>query len=366
MGEKIRYYSYLNLIYLQIKLFQNRYLLSFLSALVDLGVFREIILYFLLVGHTGNQVDQLFSILTQEFKKIELKTLEDLEESIRKSINPTPDVERLNFVWDWKGFISGKFSDRELSNHSFYNAFQIVKEGEVTKLRAKRLPQDNVWLPPTGIELIKQNIVYDPVLCADFRIESLNLAKVACDLIKYFKTMPTPVRTLVSDSWCRLRETLEGLPKRQKNIPSMKITDLPKSSLTTTIDLPDEYDFVLSDRSDLPEISGQVCEVGLFDAAVRVDIDVVVYTREVKGRPWVGRVTKVNTNKTFELQWFDRKGKGSTFRAMKTSDNEPYITKLDNSVVMFWDISDQRMSDSFHLSPYWLSKIQKEYEKYDK
>ena len=151
-----------------------------------------------MVGHTGNQVDQLFSILTQEFKKTELKTLEDLEDSIRHSICPTPYVERLNFVWDWKGFISGKLSDKELSNHSFYNAFQIVQEGGVTKLRAKRLPQDNVWLPPTGIELIKQGITYDPVKCADFRVESLNLEKVTSDLIKYFKTMPATVRTLVS------------------------------------------------------------------------------------------------------------------------------------------------------------------------
>lgn len=318
-----------------------------------------------MVGHTGNQVDQLFSILTQEFKKTELKTLEDLEDSIRHSICPTPYVERLNFVWDWKGFISGKLSDKELSNHSFYNAFQIVQEGGVTKLRAKRLPQDNVWLPPTGIELIKQGIAYDPVKCADFRVESLNLEKVTSDLIKYFKTMPATVRTLVSDSWCRLRETLEGLPKKQKNIPPMKITDLPRISCASMVNLPDEYDFVISDRADLPEISGQVCEVGLFDTAVRVGLDVVVYTREVKGRPWVGRITKVNSNKTFEIQWFDRKGKGCTFRSMKTPDNEPYTTKLDNSVVMFWDISDQRMSNSFHLTPYWLSKILKEYEKYD-
>ena len=40
--------------------FQNRYLLSFLSALVEQGVFREVIIYFLIVGHTGNSVDQLF------------------------------------------------------------------------------------------------------------------------------------------------------------------------------------------------------------------------------------------------------------------------------------------------------------------
>ena len=39
---------------------KNRYLFSFLSALVELDVFEEISVNFLIVGHTGNEVDQLF------------------------------------------------------------------------------------------------------------------------------------------------------------------------------------------------------------------------------------------------------------------------------------------------------------------
>ena len=35
---------------------KNQYLMSFLSVLVDLQIFREIYLDFMLVGHTGNQV----------------------------------------------------------------------------------------------------------------------------------------------------------------------------------------------------------------------------------------------------------------------------------------------------------------------
>ena len=195
-----------------------------------------------MVGHTGNSVDQTFSILTQEFKKSEIKTLEELEKLIVNSpMSPKPEVERLQFVWDWKYFMTDNFADKSLSNHSFYNGFCIKKEGGITRLRVKRLPQDQVWFPPTGIELIKRNIDYQPVGSADSRVESLNLDRVLSDLTKYFQRMPTHVRISISDSWYKLKETLEGLPKKQKNLPKMRITDLPKLSLTTPeVRLPDE------------------------------------------------------------------------------------------------------------------------------
>ena len=330
-------------------------------------MFREVVLYFLLVGHTGNAVDQTFSILTQEFKKSEIKTLEELEKLILNSpINPKPEVERLHYVWDWKHFMSNNFTEKSLSNHSFYNGFSIKKEGGITRLRVKRLPQDQVWFPPTGIELIKRNIDYEPVGSADFRILSLNLDKVMSDLTKYFLRMPTHVRISISDSWYKLKETLEGLPKKQKNLPKMRITDLPKLSLTTPeVKLPDEYEFVINDKQNLPEISGKVCEFGLFDTVIKIGLDIVVYTKSKVGRPWVGRVKEIFHDKTFAIEWFDRQGKSSIFRAMKNSDNSAYTSKLDNDVVMFWDISHQRTSDSFHLSPHWLNKVATEYEKYD-
>ena len=79
----------------------------------------------------------------------------------------------------------------------------------------------------------------------------------------------------------------------------------------------------------------------------------------------MGRVEEVFSDETFSIQWFDRLGKSNRFRAMKKADKTPYFSKLDNSVVMFWDISVQRTDDSFYLSPYWLNKVSKEYEKYD-
>ena len=249
-------------------------MLAFLCALVDLDIFSEIVVYFLMVGHTGNAVDQLFSILTQEFKKSELKTVEELFEKIESApIIPKPECESLKFIWNWRDYISKYLTNKDLKNHSFYNAFIIkkentVKEGKVIKLRAKRLPQDEEWVPPTGIRIVQPNVPYDPVGAADFRITELCLPKIVENLQKYFRRMPTHVRVrVIADSWGRIRESLQSLPRKSENLPKMKIKDLPKIPMETEPNLPDEFSFI-EDDDLLPEIVGEVFEEGLFDSNI--------------------------------------------------------------------------------------------------
>jgi hypothetical protein len=280
-------------------------------------------------------------------------------------MTPNPEVESLWFTWDWKKFIEGFLTSPQMHNHSFYNGFRVSKDVNVTKLRLKRLPQDEDWLPPTGIQLIKPNIQFDPVGSSEFRVPSLNLDKVLHDLQKYFKRMPTPDRVSVSNSWDRLKEALEAMPRRIKTLPTMKLQDLPKMSALVQPSLPDQYDFVDNNREDLPEVVGKVCEEGLFDENIKPDLDVIVYTKSLVGRPWVGRVQEVVDSEHFIIQWFDRQGKTNKFRAMLQADKSPYTSLLENNTVMFWGISIERTVNSFHLTPYWLAKVMKEYLKCD-
>ena len=322
--------------------------------------------YFLIVGHTGNAVDQKFSIITQELKKHEVKTLEELIELIRESpISPKPEVVSLKYTYDWKSFISGHLSDKKLEYHSHYNAFNVVREAGQTRLRVKRLPQHTQWWPPTGMNLIQDNITYEPVHSSDFRVESLQLDKVVHDLQRYFLRMPTHVRVTVSNSWYNLKESLERLPKMKHNLPPMKLLDLPKQPASVIPVLPDQYEFVTEKPADLPVLAGQVCEVDLFDQHISVGVEVVVYTKSKVGRPWVGRVQEVLPNQQFVINWFDRQGKSLKFHQMMRTKKDPYKSKLPNSSVMFWSVFVNRTETSFHLTPYWLTKILKEYEKYD-
>ena len=50
------------------------------------------------------------------------------ERIVQSGIKPVPDVEVLEYIWDWKKFAIESLTDEELRNHSKYNAFNIKKE----------------------------------------------------------------------------------------------------------------------------------------------------------------------------------------------------------------------------------------------
>ena len=146
---------------------------------MELKIFEEITMDFLLVGkyfltefysklklvvagHTGNAVDQLFSILVQEFKQVEIRSVDDLFKIMSNSpITPKPVCEHLFYTFDWKGFIEKKLSKVELKYHSLYHSFQVLREktGEVSfvSFRGKLYPQDNKYVPEEGIKLLQDD-----------------------------------------------------------------------------------------------------------------------------------------------------------------------------------------------------------------
>ena len=269
-------------------------------------------------------------------------------------------------VFLFKPSLSEYLSDKELQNHSFYNAFCIkkeetVSEGMVVKLRVKRLPQDEEWEPSTGIRILKPNTPFEPVGSADFRVEQLMLPKVMEGLLKYFRRMPTQVRVGVDKSWSRLKDRLESLERRKMNLPKMRLKNLPTFlPMEDDPHLPDEFSFVDEAALVLPELIGDVFEEDLFDSNVCKNLDVVVYTDDVVGRPWVGRVLDILEERRFVCHWYQRHGRSLTF-----ADKSPYVSQLENRVVMMWDISQDKTSSSFNVTPYKLGKILDEYKKYD-
>ena len=98
-------------------------------------------------------------------------------------------------------------------------------------MRAKHLPQDLEWTPSTGIRLVKEAVIHEPVPASEFRIEKLDLPHVFRDLNKYFLKLPMPVRMKVSSSWDALSETLEKLSGKRMYLEKLKIID-PKTKYT--------------------------------------------------------------------------------------------------------------------------------------
>ena len=106
-------------------------------------------------------------------------------------------------------------------------------------------------------------------------------------------------------------------------------------------------------------------EESCFDANVVIGMDVIVYTKSKEKRPWCGRVLELIPLNQFRIQWYGRRGKANKFYALTNKDGTAYTTVLETSVVMFWEICEGKMENSFILSHLWMKRILEEYAKYD-
>ena len=85
---------------------------------------------------SGNEVDQSFSVVAQELKHQPIHTVEALKVKIEGSpLKPHPTVEFLDYVFDWKKFITPHLSDPQLTNHTRYNGFLFTREDNLAVLR---------------------------------------------------------------------------------------------------------------------------------------------------------------------------------------------------------------------------------------
>jgi hypothetical protein len=87
---------------------KNVYILALYGTLVALGIFKEIQLSFLLVGHTHEDIDQRFSTISATLKRQDIHSLKELMSTIKQNppcIEPFVVVEHLEYIRDWKTFI---------------------------------------------------------------------------------------------------------------------------------------------------------------------------------------------------------------------------------------------------------------------
>lgn len=341
---------------------------AFLACLVDLKVFEEVTVDYLIVGHTGNEVDQLFSILAHELKG-EILTVEDLtEKMVAAPIVPKPVVLSLKYIFDWKSFIEDKFSKPPLQYTSKYNSFLFSSEAGDVKFRGKRLPQDRVLSPRPGIRIVRENIVYEAVGAADFRVENINFDEIWKGLALTMPQLSDTEKKRVTDSWDGLRNSLENLPRRKNNLPTMKILDLPKQKQHVVPLVPHH----LMEEEDVSELTGdkypEVGEDGDFANEIQLGMDVLVYTKVIASRPWVGRIIEILDGNRFTIHWYTRKTKRSrTFTALTETTGEPNTSEVEYDMVMLWCMSENRSDTSFELSRYYLNfEIPMMYERLDK
>ena len=310
-------------------------------------------------------MDQLFSILANEFKTAEIPDVETLKQKIESApIKPKPVVESMMYSWDWKEFVEPRLNP--LENHSLFNSFLLKKENGEVRFRYKRLPQSSEYGPLQGIKLIKSREGLHPVKAAEFRIESLKLDKLMRGLQPYFRTMELERRMTVVTRWEALKKTLESLPAKLERLEKMDLTKLP-----TYTEVDSDQVQEMLDADDVRHIRGEffeeMVEEGNLEDEICVNMDVCVYTVQKRKRPWVGRVAGLKNRDSFLVHWYekDQNSKAGRYIAMKSDDGSPYTSELDLSSVMLWSFTESRTDDSFVITPVWMECLKQEYTKMD-
>ena len=88
---------------------KNIYMFVMCAALVGLGFFKEVHLCFLIVGHTHEDIDQRFTVISNVLKRKNIDTLEEMLELVEKGtsyIEAFVSARKLEHVRDWKAFIT--------------------------------------------------------------------------------------------------------------------------------------------------------------------------------------------------------------------------------------------------------------------
>ncbi|XP_062581892.1 uncharacterized protein LOC134243670 [Saccostrea cucullata] len=79
---------------------KNRYLLAFMCYLVECGIFRKVKISFLMVGHTHEDVDQVFSRFSHWLSKYATLTLPKLMAAFKKCYTPAPTSVRTSSIFN--------------------------------------------------------------------------------------------------------------------------------------------------------------------------------------------------------------------------------------------------------------------------
>jgi hypothetical protein len=129
---------------------KNVYILALCGTLVALGIFKEIQLSFLLVGHTHEDIDQRFSTISAALKRQDIHSLKELL-SIKKEkptrTEPFVVAEHLEHIRDWKSFITPYLRSNELIGTSQPHHFRFFMEDNIPWVQSKMYARTLRWEP---------------------------------------------------------------------------------------------------------------------------------------------------------------------------------------------------------------------------
>ena len=133
---------------------KNQYVEAYLSSLVTEGVFDVVVMTFLPVGHTHEDIDQRFSVVSRKLRRevvLSVQAFKALLESLFKDDSRPPQVTLVPYVWDFAAWVRPHINVgyAQFQSVQKYHQYRFTRHEEVARMHMREWPHEGcVWFPP--------------------------------------------------------------------------------------------------------------------------------------------------------------------------------------------------------------------------
>ncbi|GBG80651.1 hypothetical protein CBR_g31111 [Chara braunii] len=138
---------------------KNKFVLAYLVFLVKMNVFSKVKLNFLLVGHTHDDIDQMFSCFSRKLALLDAYDLFELQHIIRESYKAEQEhgvtVDEMTETMDWKLFVEDHL---QKVNDIIFNQHFCIKRNDEGDVRIwSKQYHNSQWHPNNreGLDIFK-------------------------------------------------------------------------------------------------------------------------------------------------------------------------------------------------------------------
>nr|XP_054753079.1 uncharacterized protein LOC129258865 isoform X1 [Lytechinus pictus] len=281
---------------------KNRHVFAFLSLLVELKIFKKIKVGFLMVGHTHEDIDQLFSRISTHLKKKNITTLPKLLQAIPASFQRADCIttsERISHIFDVRQWLLPH--QHTMQYHSKPHIFKFtMDQEEKATLQTKDWSTNPHWRETTGSShILKSHPEAQPILVEKSFVD-IAISHLPVKLQPYLE----PEDTEAWKSLCELLILEEDDSGEDDVTFRWPICDLLLAEKSHTGYIKEEVS--PNTRQDEPFRQVHIGPKGKMDRRVEVQEGdmVATYLQEYSTHwPQVGRVCKVQCE-TIDVEWY--------------------------------------------------------------
>ena len=133
---------------------KSKLMIAYAAWLVQQDMFRKVKINFLLVGHTHENIDQMFSRFSIRLRRKQAWTLDEMMQVAHECFEDGVTCEHTEKIYDFASWMSGHAIDcHEISKQQCFKFFKDAN-GEVV-MQHKQYSTSPIWLPETPLPRLK-------------------------------------------------------------------------------------------------------------------------------------------------------------------------------------------------------------------